>query len=257
MNKMSNIGDLLGKNKFNHSEISKESAYIPKYNLPKQQIQFDSTDEELVKTIEYQKVMGIINGLWEGGTIKRAPGYCLSVSDMMLKLLKTQGIDSRLAECSLTVITQEPPTISMIGHDGVKTGLKDEMDNHVVVVTDTPIPMIIDLSVFHFLEMTNKPFIVERLSPSTTTNLAELKFENSRWMYEEKLNSKIPFLHQQSILDRINLDRKTEKSFSQINKILIGISILTVLNFIRGVYDFNQKYIIKDNGFGPQKSLVK
>lgn len=249
---MSNIGDLLGKDKFNHHQINEKVAYTPKINLPKE-LEFESQDEELKNTLEYQKVMGIINGLWQGGTIKRAPGYCLSVSDMMLKLLNTQGVKSRLAECSVTVITQDPPTISMIGHDGVKTGMKDEMDNHIVVITDTEIPMLIDLSVFHFSELTNKPFIVERLSPSETCNLSEYTFENSRWMYEEKLDSKVPYLHQQSILDRINLDKKVEKNFGLVNKILIVLSIITSLNFIRGGADFYFKYVVRDNGFGPHQ----
>ena len=254
---MSNIGDLLGKDKFNHHQINEDISYKPEYKAPKE-LQYESLDDELKNTLDYQKVMGIINGLWQGGTIKRAPGYCLSVSDMMLKLLHTQGIKSRLAECSVTVITQDPPTISMIGHDGVSTGMKDEMDNHIVVITDTEIPMLIDLSVFHFSELTNKPFIVEKLSPSETCGLSEYKFENSRWMYEEKIDSKVPYLHQQSILDRINLDRKIESNFKLLNKVMIGIAIITSINFIRGSADYYQKYINKTNGFGPvHKTLVK
>lgn len=252
---MKNIGDLVGKDKFNPQSANGDIVYNPERNTVKE-LQYETLDEELKNTLDYQKVIGIVKGLWGGGTIKRAPGYCLSVSDMMLKLLRTQGIKSRLAECSVTVITQDPPSISMIGHEGINTGMENEMDNHIVVITDTEIPMLIDLSVFHFSEITGKPFIVERISPSESCGLSEYIFENSRWMYEEKPNSKVPHLHQQSILDRINLDRKIESSFKTLNRIMVAVAIISSINFVRGLYDFNQKYIIKDNGFGPTTKLL-
>lgn len=70
---MSNIGDLLGKDKFNHQKINEDVSYRPKYESPKE-LQYDSLDDELKNTLDYQKVMGIINGLWQGGTIKRPLG---------------------------------------------------------------------------------------------------------------------------------------------------------------------------------------
>lgn len=254
---MSYIGNLLGKSvtgsEFNPTEINRSTTYTSEI-----QLEFETHDEELRNSEDYKKIITIALNLWETGAIKRAPGYCLSISDMMLKLLHYEGIKSKLVECSLTVISKDPPSLNMIGHDGMTKKSSEEMDSHVVLVTETDIPMIIDLSVSNLLENTNKPFIVERLSPSEISDLSEFEFEKSKWMYQIKTSNRLPSLHQDSILNRINLDKKIESKINFINKVLIFVCIITSLNFIRGIYDFNQKYIIEDNGFGPTpKPLIK
>lgn len=164
---------------------------------------------------------------------------------MLMKILYTKGIESSLVECSLTVSTKNPPSLSLIGHDGI---LKNQfeptiggLDSHIVVVTKTEIPMLIDLSISTY--DSNIPYICDVLNPSEMASLSQYDFENSVWYYETKPYNKLPKLHQQSILDRIKTDKLIFNKINFINKILIVIAIVTSLNFIRGGVDYYFSYI--------------
>ena len=70
----------------------------------------------------------------------------------------------------------------------------------------------------------------------------------------------MPGLHQQSILERIETDLKVEsriceneKQIKLIQRIAIAVLCVSSINLIRGSYDHYQKYVVKDNGFGPNK----
>lgn len=133
------------------------------------------------------------------------------------------------------------------------------MNSHVVcVTTNTDIPILIDLSIGHLIP--GIPFICERLNDDSAGKLANYTILNSVWNYSQKesYSLRLPRIHQQSILERIHLDKKIESNFKTINKIMVIIAFITSINFIRGGADYYQKYINKTNGFGPvQKTLVK
>lgn len=212
---------------------------------------FFTKDKELLKNKDYITVMQLIKHLWESGVIVRGSGFCFSMSDMVKKLLKIEGISCKLVECDLMICNKKRPSLSLIGLDHHMDSSYESINSHVVCVTETEIPMIIDLSVFHFRDLSEKCFICERLSDGNGSTLAYLDLDGITWEYNIKENQTLPELHQQSILDRIKTDIKIFDKIHYINKILIFLFILTSLNFVRGVYDFTQKYLIKDNGFGP------
>lgn len=219
---------------------------IPGATVPR----FTSKDQELVETRDYQIVIALVRELWSGGIIPRGSGYCLSMSDMIQTLLKQQGIDSHLEECKLTILGIDPPNFKIIGQTGLYKPDRrpEDVDTHVVCVTDTKIPMIIDLSVYSFRE--EVPYVVERLN-GRPGFLAELDFTQSRWVYQLKDRQRLVDQHQTSILNRIQTDQRVRRQITWLQWAVIAVMIIAGLNALRGAYDFYTTYIDEDNYWGP------
>lgn len=211
-----------------------------------------ATQTEYFKTIK-----GVVDNLYNSGMIDSGSGYCLSMSDIILKLLHKEGIKSRLVECSLMVTLKSPPGLYLMGYPGFNPNRFDDnkmMQTHIVCVTETEIPILIDLSVSH-IDKSISYICAPILKNFEHTNLAEYDFETSTWTYTQKEDTELelPKLHQKSILDRIKTDQSVSKEISFIKTLLIILFCVSSTNFIRGSYDFYQKYINKTNGFGPHK----
>ena len=206
----------------------------------------------VVETDYYKKIEKIISDLDKWGILYRAPGYCLSMSDIILNKLKMDGISAELLECSLMVVYKDPPGIHLIGYDGIYPAdydPKNNIQNHIVCLVNTPIPLIVDLSTSHLDE--NVPYVI---IPALKDNSGQITYDfgSSIWTYQEKSNCELPGLYQKSIIDRIDTDNKIESNINLIKKVLLIIITITFINSIRGFYDFYSKYIVKDNNWGPQ-----
>jgi len=215
--------------------------------------QFLTTDEELLASKDYQKIFNLLENFWNLGIIQRGSGFCLSVSDTLNKVLKANGISSNLVECELIITTDSPPSINMVGQDYNPVTSDLQINCHVVCVTNTKIPMLIDISIADYGETTGVPFVLERLSPAEEADLSLIKYKKASYFYSKKLTSILPDMHQKSILDRINTDKKIFSDISKVYLILYILVGISSINFIRGSYDFYQKYINQDNNFGPTK----
>jgi len=213
------------------------------------------TETEYFKTIE-----GIIYNLKNSGMLDAGSGYCVSMSDIVHKLLHKQGIKSQIVECSLMVTLKDPPGLFLMGYPGFNQNNyeKDKMlSTHVVCITETEIPILIDLSVGNIDK--NIPYICAPIIKNYShTNLSEYDFETSTWTYTKKSETEIelPKLHQRSILDRIKLDNQIQRQIGVIQKLIILALSVSSLNFIRGSYDFYQTYINKTNDWGPNKTFI-
>jgi hypothetical protein len=206
----------------------------------------------------YQTILGVITNIQNAGLIGRGSGYCVSMSDMILKLLNKHGIECELIECSVMITLKDPPTLHLIGYSGLyepKNNI-DEMSNHVICITKTQVPILIDVSLSNI--DTNVPYVcMPIIKKYNHCNIGEFDFGTSIWTYEQKFNSELPMLYQKSILQRIKTDLKTRSDIEILKKIIIAVAIISTINLIRGSYDFYQKYINQTNDFGPTKQLVK
>jgi hypothetical protein len=212
----------------------------------------------LQETEYYQKIQEVINQVNNMGMLDRGIGYCFSMSDIFLKLLHKNGIESELVECCLMVAIKDPPSMHLVGYNGLSgvSNYADEMENHIVCITKTPIPILIDGSLKNIDP--NVPYVcIPITGKETHTNIVEYDFGTSVWTYERKPKSELPMVHQRSILDRINKDKRVDTDIQKLQTAIISIIILTSLNFIRGSYDFYQKYFVKDNNYGPNKIFVE
>ena len=208
-------------------------------------------DTELYNTSYYKKILSIIEGLWSAGVVQRAPGQCLSASDMIAKLLTFEGIPCKIIECNVMIQSKTTARLDVVGFDNLLGSNPNMINTHVICITSTEIPILIDLSISHIDPKI--PFICERLKSEDFQILSQYEFEDSMWKYGHKYNSSIPELHQKSILERINYDKNIEKRFKSISLILTFLCIITGINLLRGGADYYHKYIIKDNGWGPNQ----
>lgn len=201
-------------------------------------------------------ILEIINDLMESGSIQNGTGYCLAMADLLQKILSFNGIESDLVECSLLIVNSNnsPPHLTMVGYENNSKNPIDHMQNHVVLITKTKKSLVIDLSVFQLAN--GIPYVIGMLEENKNLTLASIKINNVLFKYSKKPVSSIPYLHQQSIINRINHDEKVSSDLQLIKKLILILFFISGSNLIRGVYDHYQKYIVKDNGFGPNKEVI-
>lgn len=199
---------------------------------------------EISRDPDYQKIREIVERLWQTGVIDRSRGYCFSLADMVYTLLRHQDVPSEIVECQLTVIRREPqPSLTFLGYD-LHKDRENSVDTHVVVVTKTKTPYIIDLSIGHLHPDITRA-IVEPLK-AEQEYLCQLQIRNTDWIYRRKSHPKFPEYHQQSIIERIEKDQWIERQLRWIKIALTVIIIVTLVNSTRGFYDFYQIHI-QDN----------
>jgi hypothetical protein len=205
------------------------------------------------KNIEFDKVKKIINDLWDDGLIQRGSGHCVAMSDIVHKLLLHHGIESYLQECSLMIYKTNIVDLILVGYSLAEVDNSvNQVKTHVVCITKTETPILIDLSIYNFVD--GVPYICEYLEPNSTVD--QFEFPNGKFMYTKKYSDyQLPLLHQRSMMNRIQTDSKIFNNFKKINIILVIIFMVSLSNFIRGSFDFYQKYFVRDNGYGPTTKL--
>lgn len=211
-------------------------------------------DQELLADKDYQKVINLIENFCSLGILQRGAGFCLSVADTLSKVLKANGINSELVECELVITTENPPTINMVGQDYNPVVNETQINCHIVCVTKTKIPMLIDISVADYESITGVVFVCERLKASEEADLCKATYPGSSYFYNKKLNPILPGMHQISMIDRIKTDNQIFRSLSKLYLLLYVAIGITSLNFVRGSFDFYSKYVNSTNGFGPQRA---
>lgn len=208
-----------------------------------------TNDEALKKTNEYKKISKLIFKLVENGSTFVGKGYCISMSDIVYTILKQNNIPCKIVECHLTITNKTTDEIYNMGFDGLKDD-PNKADTHVVVVTQTEHPMVIDVSIAHLLP-NNLQGVIDSLVDDEYGIFADTKNDLVALTYQNKKTYSIPMLHQRSIIDRIKTDVDIFKSLNLL-KIMIYFAItISFLNASRGFYDFYQVYINEENNWGP------
>lgn len=194
----------------------------------------------LQATDEYKKVADIIEGLIESGLSRMGEGYCISVSDIIFNLLNQSGIKAHLLEVQLSAVNNIDNETHMVGFStAFHQNSHTRVSTHVVVVTDTVIPMIIDLSIAHKLPG-NYQCIIDKAVNEGDKVLCKIEHEGWSYIYQEKKDGiGIPQLHQISILERITTDKKIFeeiKTLKTLNIVGICFSVFAVINVIAKVW---------------------
>lgn len=206
------------------------------------------TPEEVKQTDYYKKIHNAILQIKEAGLLQKGFGQCLGMSDIVLKLLHyKENIDAELVECSLMVLRKDPPGVYLVGYPGFIENhfeKNERMENHIICITSTPVPILIDLSITSIDP--NIDFICEPICKETRyADIAELEFVNSTWTYQKRPNTGLPKLYQRSILNRIETEAKIGKELSFIRTFLYIMFLVSFINFTRGFYDFYLTFIVK------------
>jgi hypothetical protein len=164
--------------------------------------------------------------------IARFPGNCISASDIIQHMLDFYGVKSKLVECQVMLIKSagEQKDFRFVGFNNV--GLDpNTIDTHVVVVTETVPPLMIDASLGHYLP--EKEWIMIReMNGKKDDLMGEYVINDISLTYRPKKQIKIPGLHQKNIMDRLEEDAKNRQSIKKLYwfvAALVGMSILNML----------------------------
>jgi hypothetical protein len=224
-----------------------------------QSYNFLTSDDSIKNNKHYKEISSVLTNMVKCGVIDLGSGYCISIGDMVSSALKARGIDSKIVECQATITYHDcnPPDIRFIGFNNMS--IPGEIDTHVVVVTTTDPPFMIDASIPHRLPRGSYAILEPIKTPQlTNNNLIKTKFDkhNISVLYDEKKLQHVPKNHQVSIIERVETDRKIFKNLSSLKLLVIIALTISGLNALRGTYDFYSVYIL-ENSWGPRaiKSL--
>jgi len=208
-----------------------------------------TSDEALKQTEDYKKVAKLIFKLVESGVTFVGKGYCISMSDIVYTVLKQNGIPCKIVECHLTITNKTTDQIYNMGFDGLKDD-PNKSDTHVVVVTQTEHPMVIDVSIAHLLP-NNIQGVIDSLVNDDHGIFANSITPLVALTYQNKKTYSIPMLHERSIVDRIKTDVDIFKSLRFLKIMIICAVTVSLLNASRGFYDFYLVYVNTENHWGP------
>ena len=213
---------------------------------------FLTTDTTNKEDQNYIVICQVLTKMVKAGVFNLCAGYCISMSDMIRTALKQRGIDSMMVESTLTItyFENEPPDIYFVGFSDMNN--PGEIDTHVVLITNTVPAYLIDASIPHRLP--NASFaVVQPIHPTRNFELINCKFDSQKIgvLYEQKKIQHIPSHHQESIIERIDTDRKIFTNLGYLKLLIILALIIGGINLIRGSYDFYQVYINDENTRGP------
>ncbi len=209
--------------------------------------EFMTADKACKSDQNYIIICELLTEMVRTGSIFLGSGYCLSMSDMVRTALKHRGIDSKLVDCQATFtdIKNGPKGNSFIGYSNVMN--PGEIDTHVVVVTSTTPSYLIDASLSRKLP-NNRYAIVEpiKFNSDNQLTLVNASYDDLglKVTYQQKKVQVAGYHHQQSIIERIEMDKKiaTDIEFLKtLNYIGIAMGAFAMINVfakIFGLYDW-------------------
>ena len=215
-------------------------------------------DKKYTEDPEFRKIITILEDIKPTGLFNHSTGHCFAMSDICCNLLYQHGIKSKLVECSLTIIGTNPPIFHLVGHSGIIPRKEEsEVQTHVVCITDTKYPVLLDLSIKSPYQ--NIPYICLPLEMSLVNKedgeknnniILRYKFDDNLQFTYTKKSPCLPQIYEQDYLSRINSERKIKKTINYLKTAVTLLIIISTMNFSRGLTDYYYKYINRNNGFG-------
>jgi hypothetical protein len=193
-----------------------------------------TTDKVVEKTQTYKIIKESIELLFKSSGHQFFYGNCVSSCDILQNVLSQIGIKSKIVECQAIAIRQNSneKNFFFVGYDG-NTSL-GQIDTHTIVIVEDEIPLLIDISIGHIFLPANK-IVIERLNSNKPGVIAEYHFGEYTLTYKEKLNIKLPAIHQKNLLQRIISDQNLEKTVKTLKMFIICAVSLGLINFILNV----------------------
>jgi hypothetical protein len=191
-----------------------------------------SNDKDIIEHPQYKIIVDILTKLSASGIIWNLHGNCFAASDMLSAMLIQSGVECTMVECQASIrIQQEDGTsfFNLVGYDNFS--FNGQVDTHVVVVTKTEIPILIDLGISQYLSQ-DHPFIVEKVDNKDPDVLGNYIFDNYNIIYQTKRNIRFPSLHQKTFLERVNAEVQASGKIKTMTLLVYFVSAFTLFNFI-------------------------
>lgn len=201
--------------------------------IEKQFLQLSRYNHDL-KDPTYQIITRVLQELWNRGLLQRFDGECIAAADILQHSLAQAGINSRLVEVQLSIVSEDTRS-GMVWHFvGFNNNFVTQgVDTHMIVITETQQPWLLDLSIAKTLGG-DSPWIVEPLVDSSELHIAKYQIERCQLIYHPKQNIKLMGLHQKTLLERISADSRMNK---WLQKLIIVSTIGLGLGIINAVFN--------------------
>lgn len=185
-----------------------------------------------LKNATYLTITRVIQELWNRGLLQRFDGECIAAADILQHSLAQVGIKSRLVEVQLSIVSEDPRS-GMVWHFvGFNNNFVTQgVDTHMVVITETEQPWLLDLSIAKTLGG-DSPWVIEPLIDSSELHIAKYQIERCQLIYHPKQNIKLLGLHQKTLLDRITQDHRMNKWVQRliiISMIGLGLGVINAI----------------------------
>jgi hypothetical protein len=188
------------------------------------------SNSELFNTPESLKILEVVDTLYTSGIAVNFAHNCIAACDILQASLHTIGIKSKIIEVQLNIFRDDgsdKKDYLYIGYDG--TTFPGEIDTHVVVVTETKQPILIDLSLGHVLP-SNKNRVLAKCNPENKY-IASLDVDNLKLSYFIKSSTKLPSLHQKNLVERMIEDNKTRNTVENLKIFIYFLMGISIINF--------------------------
>jgi hypothetical protein len=148
-------------------------------------------------------------------------------------MLTFYGVASRIIECQAMFIrdNRDVRDFMFVGFNNVTAPTADTVDSHVVVITNTEPPILIDAAVGHLLPETDQ-IVVRVLDSVDPTVIGSFQVQDILITYHHKKIIRLPALHQKTLMDRIREDLETQKKIRWLTRMLWVMLAITVYNFL-------------------------
>jgi hypothetical protein len=188
-------------------------------------------DHVLMKDPHFFKIQELLRKLSQSDVLRNMKGNCVSACDTMQHLLLQVGIDSVIVECQLVITrdgTNQANDLLFIGYDD--RNYIGEVDTHVILITKSKVPLIIDLSLGHVLPADHS-YVIERLN-DTNKELGIYTIGNLTLSYTNKPNIRLHNVHQKNLLTKFLEDERRDKKISFIERLAYWALVLTGVNVV-------------------------
>jgi hypothetical protein len=190
----------------------------------------DSRDKLLLSP-QFLKIQETLTKIHASGVSVNFPGNCISTAEMLQSVLQDQGIETQITEVQLVITrnTGLEAEYLFVGYDN--QSFAGQIDTHVVLITKTEQPILIDASLGHVLP-TDHPWVVEYLPLNHKVEmLAEYTVANLHLAYTRKKIPRLANLHEKTILQKTLDDLSLRRDLRTIRFVVFIAIGIGMINF--------------------------
>lgn len=173
----------------------------------------------------------VIGQLAQDGILEGLHGNCVLASDVIQNMLETHGIHSRMVEVTATVTTPDANgshTLSLVGYNMTTHG--NDVATHVVVVTESETPLLIDASIGHLLRNPRQVIIAD-VNASGSEILCRTHAGSIELVYRVKRQIKLPNIHQKDLVSRLRSDNELRQRVRFLTTVIWVLIAFGCVNF--------------------------
>jgi hypothetical protein len=173
------------------------------------------------------------------GMLARFNGECIAASDILQHELHQRGLECKLVECQLSVVSTDARREVRWSFVGFRSNFDQTgLDTHVIVVVQSSTPWIIDLSIGRMFQAgphADRPWIVEPMLQSDPVVMSRYELDDMVLTYHPKQDHRLMGLHGKTLRDRLVETAQVRQGMSQIQRWLAVALLITAINMVINV----------------------